>query len=161
MKQVAISLALCFLAACAESQNPTSSSHVAPVQTVSNDNSEAITIAPKRYMAELEVGSVEELENFLTKVEQQYSSVEIDGPIRLVLHGKEINSYIVDNYSRYQSVVEKSTELTAKGFVEIEICERWMASNGVEKYRLQPFVKTVSYAPARVKDLKQQQYSYF
>lgn len=118
-------------------------------------------IQQQRYVGHLTVSSVPELEDYLNRVEQDFQKETSDGPVVLVLHGQEINSFIVDNYARYQSVVEKSTDLTARGYVQIEICERWLDSNNVERYRLQPFVKTVQNGPARIRELRQQNYTYF
>lgn len=115
----------------------------------------------KRLIVPIELHTVEELESMLTAVESRYSHNHIDGPVMMVLHGSEINTFIKDNYARYQSVVQKSTELTEKGVVQIEICERWLDANNISRSRLQPFVKTVEYGPARLQELVNDQYTYF
>lgn len=137
---------------------------------VAADTSETTSYVPlelapqteaERLIAPIELHTVEELESMLTTVESRYSHSRVDGPVMMVLHGSEINTFIKDNYSRYQSVVQKSTELTEKGVVQIEICERWLDANNISRSRLQPFVKTVEYGPARLQQLVNDQYTYF
>lgn len=118
-------------------------------------------VSTERLIVPIQLHTVEELESMLSEVESRYIDSRVEGPVMMVLHGSEINTFIKDNYARYQSVVQKSTELTQKGFVQIEICERWLDANNISQSRLQPFVKTVEYGPARLEQLVKDQYTYF
>ena len=117
---------------------------------------------PQAYIAPVRIHTAEELSSLLLEAEQlpQYSAL-IENPVMFVLHGEEARSFIRGNYEANQSLVDRSAKLTALGVVQIEICERWMGTNGVKASQLQPFVKTVRYAPARISALKDDGYIYF
>jgi len=114
-----------------------------------------------RFVADIQLDTVEALEGVLIDIEQQYDSLATEEPITLVLHGTEIDSFIQTNYRRYQSIVEHSARLTSQGMVQIEICEVWMDANNVEQSSLQPFVKTVDFGESRIRELEAKNYSYF
>lgn len=119
-------------------------------------------VAPQQYIAPVRVHTVEELSNLLREAEQlPRDNAEPAQPVMFVLHGDEARSFIRGNYQANQSLVDKSAKLTALGIVQIEICERWMGANGLNATQLQPFVKTVRYAPARITELKNAGYIYF
>lgn len=117
---------------------------------------------PPGYLAPVRIHTVEELSSLLQQAEELPAQSE--GPVKpimFVLHGEEARSFIRGNYQANQSLIDQSAKLTALGVVQIEICERWMAANAVQNTQLQPFVKTVRFAPKRITALKDEGYIYF
>ncbi len=114
-------------------------------------------------LASIQVHTVDELNNLLDKIDRQRATqVDQASPVLFVLHGEEARTFIRGNYSANQSVVDKTAKLAALGHVQIEVCETWMGFNNIQASELQPFVKTVRFAPARISDLlENQNYTYF
>jgi len=113
-------------------------------------------------MASIRVNTAEELASLLEEAEAlPRAGAETAPPVMFVLHGDEARSFIRGNYRQNQSLIDQSAKLTALGVVQIEICERWLGSNGIRAQDLQPFVKTIRYAPDRISALSEAGYIYF
>ncbi len=106
-----------------------------------------------RYVADIEVETEEDLSELLTRAGKLFLDGRVkqeDGAVVLVLHGPVLNSLLRPNYAQSQAVVNQAASLVALGVLEIKACRSWLGNNGVEEEQLQPFVGVVSYGPAEV-----------
>lgn len=115
------------------------------------------------HIAQLHAHTPEELSAVLKRAEkwsQQFDSYP-NTPIAVVLHGNEAKVFLKENYKRYQSLVDQAAKLDAFKVVDIQICERWMGYNNVEKNQLPAFIDTVPYGPGREEELIKAGYQSF
>lgn len=116
-----------------------------------------------KQIAKLHAHTPEELSAVLARAEKwssQFSHYP-NTPIAVVLHGEEAKVFLKKNYKSYQALVDQAAKLDAFNVVDIQICERWMGSNGITKNQLPPFVDTVPYGPAREDELIKAGYQSF
>lgn len=117
-----------------------------------------------RYLAELRVRSVDELQTVLKRAEQlvsdsqQMSSFD---PVVFVLHGDEAEVVRQSNFSKFQDLIGLAARLDAKGVIDVRVCETWMRVNMVTKEELPEFIDTVPFGPAEEASLIRKGYLYF
>jgi hypothetical protein len=119
-----------------------------------------------RYIARIELHTVDELMNSLLRAEklQREGSFIVgrDAPIAFVLHGPEAKALFLNNYAENKSLVDLAARLSAFDVVDIKVCETWSGSQGLDVSRLPPFIGTIPYGPAEEKRLlEQEKYVYF
>lgn len=113
--------------------------------------------ADDKFIAQIELHTVEELESVLTRAEAlsvQGSGYSQSSPIQLVLHGEEVRVFLRDNYLQHKPLVDLAARLDAFNVIDIKVCEFWMGQNDLEKNQLPPFIDTVPFAPAEKLRLK-------
>lgn len=113
-------------------------------------------------IAEIEVGTAEELEQKLQRVGElvdnngwQYGR---DAPVAFLLHGEEARALFRQNYSENKTLVDLAAKLAAFEVIDMRVCETWMGGNRLDKDQLQPFVNTVLFAPLEKKQLRSEGY---
>jgi len=118
---------------------------------------------PESHVALLHAHTPEELAGILQQAENwadardEYPS----DPIAIVLHGKEANVFIKQNYPMYRDLVDKAAKLDAFNVVDIKICETWMGVNQVRREQLPAFVDTVPFGPGEEQRLLKAGYQRF
>lgn len=137
----------------------------AVVSQVINAHSLPVQQSP-RYLADIRVNTKAELTQLLRRAESLFDQGKFnagkDQPVAFVLHGPEARSLLVENYSTNKVLVDLAARLTAFQVVDIQVCEGWMKSRGVEKDDLPPFIGSVSLGPVEKKRLiKEEGYVYF
>jgi len=118
---------------------------------------------PKHHIAQLHAHTPEELSAVLRRAErwsEQFESYP-NTPIAVVLHGQEANVFLKQNYKKYRNLVDQAAKLDAFKVVDIQICERWMGSNNIQRDQLPAFIDTVPYGPAREQELIKSGYQSF
>jgi len=121
---------------------------------------------PLRWLADIRVHSADELGQILNRVDRLLQTGAIAPgmrkPVVFLLHGNEARVLFKKNYLQYKAVVDTAARLSAFAVVDIKVCEQWMGSQGLNKNNLQPFVKTVPFAPAaKTRLLTEQDYVSF
>lgn len=131
-----------------------------PISLVGDDNGEEL-----KYLANIRLNTVSELENVLRRAEALHRSAEhydAFSPVVFVLHGPEARVFLRRHYQQHKAVVDLAARLSAFRIVDIKVCERWMGGEGINRSDLPPFVSTVPLGPAFEQQLLQQQnYVYF
>ncbi|MGR6872513.1 DsrE family protein [Pseudomonas sp. HK3] len=118
---------------------------------------------PSSHIALLHAHTPEELAGILDQAEAWANtrSEYPDQPITIVLHGKEANVFVRQNYQMYRQLVDKAARLDAFNVVDIKICETWMGMNQVRRDQLPAFVDTVPFGPGEEKRLLKAGYQSF
>lgn len=134
-------------------------------QSLSLQAETSLTTA-NHYVARLELRAPEELEAALDRVEAAFSPSEQQRfpriqPVSFVLHGDEINVFRSKNYQRYQQLVDRTARLVAFQMIDVQICETWLRTNGVERSELPVFVDTVPVGIVRENKLMSSGSRYF
>ena len=109
-----------------------------------------------RYVADIELETEADLSELLTRAGKLLLEGKVtqeQGAVVLVLHGPVLKSLLRPNYAQSQAVVNQAASLAALGVLEIKACRSWLGNNGVAEEDLQPFVGVVSYGPAEVSRL--------
>lgn len=111
----------------------------------------------ERFVVDIELQTTDEFNAILTRAEQLL--VEGVAPqdggatVTFVLHGPVIRDLLRRNYLDNKDMVDLAASLSALRVVSIKACRAWMGSNKVDEAELQPFIETVSYGPAEVRRL--------
>ncbi len=112
--------------------------------------------APKYYVADINVHTVEELEVLFARVEQLLErprGADEVPLISIVLHGPEVEFFALQNYQEYKSLVDHAAKLSALGAVDISICQTQMRVRGIESDQVPAFLNQVPYGPDEVEGL--------
>ena len=110
----------------------------------------------QRFVADVNVHTVEELELLFARVEQLLDRPRgADEPplISVALHGPEVEFFALQNYQKYKSVVDHAAKLSALGAVDISICRTQMRVRGIEPDQVPAFLNQVPYGPGEVERL--------
>lgn len=116
------------------------------------------------YVAKLELGTAEEVENVLKRAEtfleniEQYPDFE---PITVILHGPELKAFDRRNYREFKEVVGLAARLEAFNIIDVQVCEEQMRQDGISLDDLPAFAETVPYGPAEEQRLIKRGYQYF
>jgi intracellular sulfur oxidation DsrE/DsrF family protein len=145
-------------------QTPPVSSSVAPAPQF---DLEPIVPPPaaggRNLVADINVHSLEELEALLERVEQLLDrprKPDEEPLITLVLHGPEVEFFVLSNYNTYKSVVDRAAKLAALGAVDMAICQTQMTSRGIASDEIPSFLRQVPYGPGEVDRLLREGYVY-
>lgn len=137
-------------------------------QTIAMESPDDIQQAPEtiNHIADIRLHSPQELNVILSRADKLLSDGEFvvgdSSPVVFLLHGEEARALFKSDYNEHKAMVDLAAKLSAFNVVDIRVCETWMRKNKLSSDQLQPFVKTVSYAPAEEKRLiKEEQYRYF
>jgi intracellular sulfur oxidation DsrE/DsrF family protein len=120
--------------------------------------------AEVKYLANIELHTIDELSDVLDRTEALYDKGALaqDTPVALVLHGFEARAFLRQDYEQNKPVVNLAARLSALGAVDIQVCQIWMGSEGLDAAQLQPFVGLVPNGPSEIQRLvKQEKYIYF
>jgi len=119
--------------------------------------------AGRNLVSDVNVHTLEEMETLLERVEQL-----LDRPrkpnetplITLVLHGPEMEFFVLRNYDTYKTVVDRAAKLAALGAVDMAICQTQMTSRGIAGDEIPSFLRQVPYGPGEVDRLLREGYVY-
>ncbi len=109
-----------------------------------------------QFVADISVHTVAELEVLLGRVEQLLERPRGADEVPLVsvvLHGPEVDFFVLQNYEQYKDIVDHAAKLSALGGVEINICLTQMRVRGIEPDQVPAFLNQVPYGPGEVERL--------
>jgi len=110
-----------------------------------------------RQFADISVHTTEELELLFDRVEALLDRPRGEGEapiISLVLHGPEVEFFVLKNYERFRPVVDRAAKLAALGAVDISICQTQMQQRGIGSDDVPAFLHQVPYGPDEVSRLR-------
>jgi uncharacterized protein len=106
------------------------------------------------YVVDIELQTEQQFSELLTRAEQLFleGGLSQDGGtgVTLVLHGPVLRSLLRGSYRDSKAMVDQAASLSALGVVKIQACRSWLGYNGLSESELQPFVGVVSFGPAEV-----------
>lgn len=118
-----------------------------------------VRVEPRsRYVLDVVLHSVEEIEQLLDKAEQLASkprSANEPASIAMVLHGPEIDIFSIRNYEKYQSVVDRAAKLDAYNIIDVKMCMTAMRSRGIRNEDVPGFIELVPYGPEEIRRLQE------
>lgn len=113
-----------------------------------------------RFVADIELQTSAQFVGLLQRASELLvdGAVPQDGTARVsfVLHGPVVRDFLRQNYAAKREVVDLAASLSALQVVDIKVCETWLGANGLQRDALQPFVKTVAFAPGEVRRLQEE-----
>ena len=112
--------------------------------------------SPGRFVADIELQTEADLSALLVRAEQLLLDGGLNqqqGAVVLVLHGPVLRSLLRANYVQSKPMVDQAASLSALGVLEVKACRSWMGQNDIDERQLQPFVQVVSFGPAEVSRL--------
>ena len=112
--------------------------------------------SPSRFVADIELQTEADLSALLVRAEQLLLDgglTQQEGAVVLVLHGPVLRSLLRNNYVQSKTMVDQAASLSALGVLEVKACRSWMGQNDIDERQLQPFVQVVSFGPAEVSRL--------
>ena len=130
-----------------------------PAQLTDSDVS-----VPDRAVLDITVHTVEELLVLLDRAEQLAQSPRVsdqNASVVLVLHGPEVEFFSTRNYDRYKDVVDQAARLDSLDIVDVRICQTMMATRGIARDDIPPFIDQVPDGPVEVERLVGEGYVYF
>jgi len=112
-----------------------------------------------RFIADVQLHTEEEMLMLL----QRAQTLLLEGSLQpgeqpavtFVLHGPEVRLLTTRSYLEHRQLADLAANLSALGVVEIKACRTWMGKNDLAEPMLLPFVKTVPYAPAEERRLRE------
>lgn len=119
---------------------------------------------PDRAVLDITVHTVEELMVLLERAEQLAQSPRVNdqnASVVLVLHGPEVEFFSTRNYGRYKDVVDQAARLDSLDIVDVRICQTMMATRGIARDDIPPFIDQVPDGPVEVERLVGEGYVYF
>lgn len=119
---------------------------------------------PDRAVLDITVHTVEELLVLLERAEQLAQSPRVsdqNASVVLVLHGPEVEFFSTRNYDRYKDVVDQAARLDSLDIVDVRICQTMMATRGIARDDIPPFIDQVPDGPVEVERLVGEGYVYF
>ena len=116
-----------------------------------------------RYLFRVTLHTPMEIEGLLARAEQlartTRSTDRHDG-IALVLHGPEVEIFARKNYAKYRHIVDRAARLSAKGVIEIKMCQTEMRSRDIRDEDVPKFIEFVPYGPDEEDRLQRRGYVY-
>ncbi len=112
-------------------------------------------------VADISVHTREELEILFDRVEQllERPRSKDEGPlISLVLHGQEVEFFVLANYGDYKAIVDRAAKLAALGAVDVSICQTQMRNMGIASDEVPAFLRQVPFGPDEVRRLLEKGY---
>ena len=119
---------------------------------------------PDRAVLDITVHTVEELQVLLERAEHLARSPrdnDQNASVVLVLHGPEVEFFSTRNYDQYKDVVDRAARLDSLEVVDVRICQTMMATRGVARDDIPPFIEQVPDGRVEVERLVDEGYVYF
>jgi len=113
------------------------------------------------FVADISVHTVQELAIIFDRVEQLLDRPRKAGEtalVSLVLHGPEVDFFVLENYAEYKDIVDRAAKLAALGAVDISICLTQMRSRGIGRDDVPSFLRQIPYGPDEVSRLRSSGY---
>ena len=114
---------------------------------------------PPGYVFSVTVMNQQQLDVVLNRAEdlRELFNPDEHGKIAIVLHGDELQLFQKENYSSYQSVVERARLLDRDNIIDIKACQTMMRTLDIEKNELPSFIEQVPFAPAEIERLQKEE----
>lgn len=110
-----------------------------------------------RYLAAIELHTVEELSEAMQRAEHLHLQAQADGrslePIAFVLHGPEVLALLSSTYESNMKVVDFAARLSALKYIDLNVCLTWLGGEGIDPAELPPFIGTVPLGVAEIQRL--------
>ena len=157
-------LAILTLAGCDNSPSPEKGLAPAPLATTVPPPIPAISPAAEvtnnsRYFFNVKGHSREQVESLLNRALEVYEELPTNSKanleIAMVLHGPDAQFFAKKNYSENKNLVDLATKLEAVGFIDLKVCARSAASQGIENDGFPPFIEVVPYGPEAIENLRE------
>ena len=126
--------------------------------------SESSEQLPERAVLDITVHTVEELQVLLERAQylaQSPRETNQNASVVLVLHGPEVEFFSTRNYDQYKHIVDEAARLDSLDILDVRICQAMMASRGVARDDIPPFIDQVPDGPAEIERLVGEGYVYF
>ena len=126
--------------------------------------SETMGALPDRAVLDITVHTVEELQVLLERAEHLARTpreTRRNASVVLVLHGPEVEFFSTRNYDQYKDIVDRAARLDSLDIVDVRICQTMMASRGIARDDIPPFIDQVPDGPVEVERLVGEGYVYF
>ena len=112
-----------------------------------------------RYFFNVKGHSREQVESLLNRALEVYEEMpegsKANLEIAMVLHGPDAQFFAKKNYSENKKLIDLATKLEAVGFIDLKVCARSAASQGIENDGFPPFIEVVPYGPEAIENLKE------
>ena len=114
---------------------------------------------PPGYVFSVTVMNQQQLNVVLNRAEdlQKLFNPDEHGKIAIVLHGDELQLFQKQNYSSYQSVVERARLLDQENIIDIKACQTMMRTLDIEQNELPSFIEQVPFAPTEIERLQKEE----
>jgi len=114
---------------------------------------------PPGYVFSVTVKNQQQLDVVLNRAEdlRELFNPDEHSRIAIVLHGDELQLFQKENYSSYQSIVERARLLDQNNIIDIKACQTMMRMLDIEQSELPSFIEQVPYAPAEIERLQKQE----
>lgn len=120
-----------------------------------------IDYQPQKVLYDVTTGSAEQLSSILDRVvllDKLYGSNPFAERIVLVIHGKAIPFFAIENYDKYKQLMMRAASLTQLGTIEFRMCAAAAKANyGLVAKDIHGFVKMVPMADAEIVRLQQEE----
>jgi len=108
---------------------------------------------PQKVVYDVHVGTVMEVESVLDRA--SYLSTitgadPFDQSIVLVLHGKELNFFAIENYEKYRELVNRAQSLVASEAITMKMCKIAASSQGYAPADIHGFIEMVPMGDAEI-----------
>ena len=132
---------------------------LAPVEPAPADDG-----VPERAVLDVSVHTIEGLRVLFERAEELAMTPRPRGEnasVVLVLHGPEVEFFVIKNYDEYKDIVDQAARLDAFDVVDVKMCQTMIGERGIEQHDIPSFIEVVPYGPAEVERLKQEGYVAF
>ena len=122
------------------------------------------TVVPDKAVLDITVHTIEELQVLFAradKLAQAPRSATGKSSVILVLHGPEVEFFSTRNYDRYKDIVDYAARLDALDIIDVKICQTMMATRGIARDDIPPFIEQVPDGSIEVERLVGEGYVYF
>lgn len=132
-----------------------------PVDVVGQAGNGPATL-PHRAVLDISVHTLEELRVLLDRAEAlAQQQPDVDAGVVLVLHGPEVEFFSTRKYDMYRDIVDQAARLDTLDVVDIRICRSMMATRGIARDDIPPFIEQVPDGRVEVERLVNEGYVYF
>ncbi len=112
-----------------------------------------------RYFFNVKGHTREQVESLLNRALEVYEEMPADSKeeleIAMVLHGPDAQFFAKKNYNENKNLMDLATKLEASGFIDLKVCARSAASQGIDNDGFPPFIEVVPYGPEAIENLKE------
>lgn len=124
----------------------------------------AVDGVPERAVLDVSVHTIEGLRVLFERAEELAMTPRPRGEnasVVLVLHGPEVEFFVIKNYDEYRDIVDQAARLDAFDVVDVKMCQTMIGERGIKQNDIPSFIELVPYGPGEVEQLKQEGYVAF
>lgn len=108
---------------------------------------------PQKVVYDVHVDTVKQVESVLDRasyLSKITGADPFDQSIVLVLHGKELRFFAIENYEKYQALVNRAQGLVASEAITIKMCKIAAQSQGYSPENIHGFIEIVPMGDAEI-----------